>query len=188
MRPPPTSRPLTRTAPPPSPAASSDVLTKTTPIRHREAAPPRQSAMESPAPRSLCSSTTSLHSAEGDSDTDAHTARPPSVLPRTEVLQAAPLPAGSTQQLRRTQSFSVTSRPAPMETDAPRPQATARRPRSPEENNEAKRYKPAPQRDPRLARQAGLDEGRSYARVHHCCRHRRRHYRHRDTAGGSTQA
>ncbi|CAB3261238.1 unnamed protein product [Arctia plantaginis] len=47
MLPPTTARPMTRTAPQPLPAASSDMSAPSTPGRYRGAAPPRLSAMES---------------------------------------------------------------------------------------------------------------------------------------------
>ncbi|CAB3232310.1 unnamed protein product [Arctia plantaginis] len=153
MRPRPISGPLTRTAPPPSSAASSDASAPTTPVHHRGAAPPRQSAMESPAPRSLCSSASSLHSAEGDSDMEAHAVRP-SAPSRPETPRAVPLSAES-EPKRRSLSFSAFERPSAMDTDAQTTKARIRRPRSPEEDTEAKRYKPAPQRAIGAIRRSG---------------------------------
>ncbi|CAB3232311.1 unnamed protein product [Arctia plantaginis] len=103
------------------------------------------------------------HSAEGDSDMEAHAVRP-SAPSAAETPRAVPLSAES-EPKRRSLSFSAFERPSAMDTDAQTTKAPIRRPRSPEEDTEAKRYKPAPQRDPRLARYAGAVEGRSYARV-----------------------
>ncbi|CAB3232333.1 unnamed protein product [Arctia plantaginis] len=95
--------------------------------------------MESPAPRSLCSSASSLHSAVGDSDMEAHAVRP-SAPSRPETPRAVPLSAES-EPKRRSLSFSAFERPSAMDTDAQTTKAPIRRPRSPEEDTEAKRVK-----------------------------------------------